>query len=428
MSRQSFSHSARVPLEETSPIGAADAEGGAVGEAGARWIERRISVIWALLFFNGLGSLPGRTILPIPRPIAQGLAFLALLVALVLSIGLNRRLLVRPNVVLGLSTILVAVALTSSIRLIVGPGAVVRTARFGIFLAVLWLLTPWWGSRNLLLLRCHFRALLWVSAIVLLGLAVSPSAALSGGKGGRLISILWYIPAPQVAEYAALGAGLAIVSWLSGTIAPAPAGLIAVTGVGMVLLSHTRTAIVGLVGGVVYAGLTLLLARRRIRRALAILVLVAPLAVVAAAPALSLWFTRGQSGAEIGGLTGRKEVWQMLVAKPRPAFNRWFGFGLSDKSFNGLAIDSTWLAVYQDEGLLGDVLVGGIFLFLLVAPVFRPPGPARAVASFIVVYCCIASYTEVGLGDASAYLLSIVVAASLLAPEAAQEPVAANHG
>ena len=42
-----------------------------------------------------------------------------------------------------------------------------------------------------------------------------------------------------------------------------------------------------------------------------------------------------------------------------------FGFGLSNNSFNGLPIDDSWLAVYQDQGIFGDVLSGLIMLSLL---------------------------------------------------------------
>lgn len=383
----------------------------------ARWVERRVSIIWALLFVNGLGSLPGPTVIPIPRPAAQALTSLALLVALMLSLGLNRRLVVRPNMVLGLSTALAVVALITSVRLLAGPGALVRSGRFGLFLVVLWLLTPWWGRRDLLLVRCHLRALIWVSVSVLVGLALAPSAALSGGEGGRLVGTLWAIPAPQVAAYAAIGAGLAAVLWLSGSLSGGPAFLIGSTGLAMVLLSQTRTAMVGLVSGVVCAALTLLLARRRVRRAVTLAAVAAPLGAVALAPTLSAWFTRNQSRTQLTGLTGRKQVWDALLAQPRSEFNRWFGFGLSDKSFNGLSVDSTWLAVYHDSGLIGDVLVAAILIFLLVALAFRPPGPGRAVGTFVVVYCAIASYTEVTLGDASVYLLAIVVAASVLVGE-----------
>ncbi|HEX2187144.1 MAG TPA: O-antigen ligase domain-containing protein, partial [Chloroflexota bacterium] len=50
-------------------------------------------------------------------------------------------------------------------------------------------------------------------------------------------------------------------------------------------------------------------------------------------------------------------------------------------------------------------------------------GPERALATFLVVYCAIASYTEVGLGDASPYLLHIVVAASLLVTARRDDPL-----
>jgi hypothetical protein len=45
-------------------------------------------------------------------------------------------------------------------------------------------------------------------------------------------------------------------------------------------------------------------------------------------------------------------------------------------------------------------------------------GIRRAVALFLVAYCLVASISETGLGDASPYLLNLVVAASLLAAPA----------
>ena len=389
----------------------------------ARWVERRIGIIWALLVFNALGSLPGPTLVAIPRPAAQALTSAALLAALLLSLGLNRRLVVRPNMVLGLATALAVVALVTSVRMTAGPGGVVRSGRLGCYLAVLWLLTPWWGRRDLLLVRCHLRALTWVSVSVLVGLALSPSVALSGGEGGRLVGTLWTIPAPQVAGYAAIAAGLAVVLWLAGSLAGGRALLIGSTGLAMVALSQTRTAMIGLVSGVVCAALSLLLARRRVRRVVTVAAIAAPVALVALAPTISMWFTRNQSSAQLSGLTGRKRVWDALLAQPRPDFNRWFGFGLSDKSFNGLPVDSTWLAVYHDQGLVGDVLVAALFLFVFVALAFCRPGAGRAVATFIVVYCAIASYTEVGLGDVSPYLLAIVVAASVIVHEVRDDRV-----
>ena len=372
-------------------------------------VQRRVTVIWLLLFFNVLAPA-GPLLLFIPDAIAQLLTMSALALALFLVLNLNRRLVIRPNVVLALFTLLAVVAFMTSIRGTAGVGGVLRSCRFLLFLSVLWLLTPWWGRRDLLLARCHLRALVVVSATVVAGLFIAPSAAL----GGRLVGILWPMPAPQVAEYAAVAAGMATVLWLSGRMPRTQMLFLAGAGVTMVLLTHTRTAVVALIGGVAAATFTLFLSRKRARRALQVALVALPMTIVLLAPAVLSWFARGQSPEELGRLTGRTAVWEMLRDAPRAEFHKWFGLGLTDKSFAGLPIDSTWFTLYHDEGLIGVVIVAAVILFLLVTPAFRPAGAARAVAAFLVVYTAIASYTEVGLGDASPYVLHLVVAASLL--------------
>jgi hypothetical protein len=389
------------PLTDTSP---------AVSDT---WVQRRVSIIWGLLFFNGLGFL-GASIVPIPRPVAQMFTMGALGLALLLAVRLNPGLRIRPNLVLALNSVLAVIALMTSVRGLAGAGAMARSARFLCFVSVLWLLTPWWGRRDLLMARCHLRALIVVSCSVLLGLVIRPGLALSGAGQGRLVGSLWPIPAPQVAEYAALAAGMALILWLAGAMARAPALLITGVGVSMLLASQTRTAMLGLAAGLAAAGATSFAFQRRFRKAALVGLAVLPAAVVLVGPAFYAWFTREQSAEQLTGLTGRRQVWTMLVNAPRPEFNQWFGFGLSDKSFNGLSIDSTWLAAYQDVGLAGVAIVAATFGFLLVIPAFRPPGPARAVATFLVVYCLVASYTEVGIGDASNYLLALVAAASMV--------------
>ena len=383
-----------------------------------RWVQRRITLIWGLLFLDVLAFRGGSAnlVLPISKSLGQLITGGALAAALLLALSLNRRLEIRPNVVLALATLLAGTALATSVLGAVGVGALIRCVRLIGFLAVLWLLTPWWGRRDLLLVRCHLRALLVVCATVVLGLLIHPSLALSGAGQHRLVGILWPIPAPQVAEYAAVAAGISVILWLSGRMAPTPAFIIGAAGSVMVLATQTRTAIIGLVVATAVGALTLFVSRSRVRRVVAVALIVVPIAAFALFPVFSIWFNRNQTGAERAGLTGRKQVWDALLASPRSGFNRLFGFGLSDKSFGGLSIDSTWLATYQDEGLVGDAVVAATLVILLVAPFFRPPGAGRAVATFIVVYSTVASYTEVGLGDASPYVLSIVVAASLVAP------------
>ena len=327
-------------------------------------------------------------------------------------------MLFRPNLVLVLASLLAVIAWATSIRGTAGAGAVLRCFRLSTFLFTLWLLTPWWGRRDLLLARCHLRALVLVSASVVAGALVAPSAALQG----RLTGVVWPVPPTQVGAFGALAAGMGIVFWLSGLVSRGRALMLGGGGVALLLLSETRTALVAVIVGLLVAAVSLFLARRRVRRTLAVLLLTAPVAALILAPAVTSFVRREQSPDQIRNLTGRKDVWNALLSAPRPEFNHWFGYGLSDKSFGGRPIDSTWLAVYHDLGLVGVGIVAALFLFLLVRPAFLPAGARRALAYFLVVYCLCASYTEVGLGDASPYLLHIVVAASLLTPDRVPPP------
>lgn len=373
---------------------------------------RRIGVIWGCLLANAMPWIGG-SVLPVPEAVSKVLLAGALGVALVLALRLNPRLVVRPNLLLTLATLLAVIAVMTAVRGEAGFGGVARSLRLCVFLAVLWLLTPWWGRRDLLLVRCHLWALVAVLATVVTGIFVQPSVL-----AGRLRGVIWPIPPPQVGQYAAVLGGMSIVLWMSRLLVRRQALTLFGAGVAILLLSHTRTASIALIVGVVLAASTLLVSRRRARRALTVMLLAVPVALVGLAPSLVSWFNRGQSVEAVSALTGRKPVWESLLRAPRPEFEQWFGSGLSDKSFNGLPIDSTWVAVYQDQGLAGDVIVAAMLGFLLVAPALRPSAPGRAVATFLVVYCAIASYAEVGLGDASPYLLHLVVAASLLATPA----------
>ena len=141
---------------------------------------RRVFAIWCLLFFNALTPTEG-AIVPIPHRVAQVLTQGALAAAIVLALTINPRLKVRPNWFLGLYTVLATTSLMMSVRL-VGLGTAFRSFRLIAILAVLWLLTPWWGRRDLTILRCQVRFLLVILATVILGLLISPGKAMPEGR------------------------------------------------------------------------------------------------------------------------------------------------------------------------------------------------------------------------------------------------------
>ncbi len=378
---------------------------------------RRVYAIWCLLFFNALTPIQG-SILPIPHRVAQLLTQGSLAVALVLALTINPRLRIRPNWFLGLYTLLAVTSLAMCVRL-VGLGTAYRSFRLIAFLAVLWLLTPWWGRRDLSVLRCQMRFLLIILATVVLGFFISPGKAM---PGGRLSGVIWPIWSTQVAHFSAEVAGLTVVLWLCRLMTGRRALMLAVPTMAILVLTHTRTALLAMVVGLLVAGISLFSARRRVRRTIAIALIIVVVAGIPAAPYLTHWLARGENSQELTDLTGRTKAWSAALATQRPTTNLIFGSGLSNDAVigspnaaeNGLPIDSSWISIYQDQGIVGEVLVSAIFVLLLVLAFTRARGPTRALALYLIVYCLIASVSESGLGSASQYLLDLCVAASLL--------------
>jgi hypothetical protein len=140
--------------------------------------------------------------------------------------------------------------------------------------------------------------------------------------------------------------------------------------------------------------------------------------VVMAAGVLTTWLTRGQDAQQLTSLTGRRDFWTLVLNLPRTRFQEIFGFGLSNGSVNGLPIDSNWLVAYLQQGLFGVVLCAAMLLFVLVTAFFQPSGIRRALAFFLITYCLIASFTQVGFATVTTYLLELTLAVSLLVPSA----------
>lgn len=377
-----------------------------------RSVRRRVGLVWGLLVLNALTYYG--SVLHVPSALGKGISQAALPAALLVALTVNRRVIVRPNIFLCLVSLLVFEAVITSLQ----PqhlGTVYRTFRLAEFVAALWLLTPWWGRRDLLLVRCHLASLAVVQGTVVLGLLVAPGRALGGG---RLSGVLWGIPATEVGHYAAVSTGLLIVLWLGGLI-PGKATLIAVAAEAVVLvLTHTRTALIALVAALLVAGLSQILSVVRVRRFFATAGVIVATGIVMAAGVLTTWLARGQDTQELTSLTGRTEFWTLVLDLPRTKFQEIFGFGLSNGSVDGLPIDSNWLVAYLQQGLFGVVVCAALLLFVLVAAFFQPSGTKRALALFLITYSLVASFTQVGFATASIYLLELTLAASLLVPSA----------
>ena len=375
-----------------------------------RSIRRRVGIAWGLLFLNTLTFVPGG-LLPIPHFVGKGLTQGALPLAILVALTVNPKITVRPNVFLCLVSLLLADTVITTLQ----PqhlGTVYRTFRLAEFVGALWLLTPWWGRRDMLLFRCHLRCLFIALGSVLLGILIAPGHAFA--QDGRLSGVIWPMFPTQVAQYAAVAAGLTVVLWLARLLS----GRVALAGVmpavALLLLTHTRTALAGLVAGILVAGLSLFTINSRVRKFFTAGAAAVSIGIITVAGVVTTWLARGENAQGLTTLTGRTNFWALVLNQPRTTFQKIFGFGLSNASINGLPIDSNWLASYMMEGLLGVVICATILAFLFVTAFFQPRGVQRALALFLVTYCTLASFTETSFTDVSTYLLHLTVAASLL--------------
>ncbi|MFI1935872.1 O-antigen ligase domain-containing protein [Streptomyces purpureus] len=380
-----------------------------------------VGVVWGLLILNTLGSAGAKTIVPLPRSLIQMITMGALVAAFALALALNLRLRVRPSAFLFLLTLLLVPSVLSSADLDSGFGALFRCARLALFVGTLWLLSHWWdGSATFV--RHHIRLYFAVLASVAAGLLISPGAAMPELYGGRLVGALWPLTPPQIGQYAAVITGLTVLLVLGRRTDRVSAAVVVVPALVLLALTHTRTATLGLLIGLMLAIGSLVLTSAAARRFFAWAVLCVTVAAVAFNSALQAWFLRGQSQENFSNLTGRAKVWDALLAAPRTASEQLLGAGLGDKSFGGLPIDNSWLAVYHEQGLTGAVIVAAMVAVLGGVALLRPPSLPRACAIFLISYCAIASYTEAGLGDASPYLLHLTAAASLLTARTSEVP------
>ena len=378
-------------------------------------VPRLLLLAWGGLFFNVLTPSGNATIVPIPHAVNQALAQGSLILAVVLALLANPRIVIRPHMILVLLSLMAVVALIASLNSTFFVGSTYRALRLLGFVLCLWLLTPWWGRRDLVLLRAH-RICLWLAlGSVVVGAVLAPGKAFAGA--GRLSGAVWPIPAPQVAHYAAILLGSSAILWMCRVIGGRHTVLAVVVSVAVLIGTHTRTALLGTIIGLAVAAASLFLGHARVRRTSASTLLLAVVAGTLFTPQIVTWVARGQSAEDASQLTGRTKVWSASLEEVRPRMKELFGNGLSNKSFDGLPVDNNWVATYLDLGWFGIVVQVTFILLLLAMAATHVRGPRRAVALFLIVYCIVASITETGTGDASTYLLDIVVAAALLVRE-----------
>lgn len=389
-------------------------------EARDRWERRRVGVVWGLLILNTLTFFPATysglpLVVPIPSSIGKAITQAALPAALIVALTVNRRMAIRPGMFLILASLLVVEALLTTIEVDQLSNAY-RTLRFVEFLITLWLISPWWGRRDLLLIRCHLISMYVVLGSVVLGLLAAPSNALAQG---RLEGVFWPNPPTQVAEFSAVTLGIVVILWLERLVSGRAALAVVISAGAVLLLTHTRTALLALLSGVLVGGLSLFLSNERVRKFFIAVSAVAFIGALTASGYVTKWWARGEFSNELYSLTGRSKIWAGLLKIPRDQFQMLLGSGLGSQGYLGNPIDNSWLVAYNEQGLISVAICAAMLLFLFVAACFRARGVRRALALFLVTYVAVTSYTESGLSAPSMIFLYLAIAASLIVPSAA---------
>ena len=263
-----------------------------------------------------------------------------------------------------------------------------------------------------MLLRIQLRWLYIALGSAFIGMLIAPGKAFA--FDGRLEGVVWPMTATQLAQYGAVATGLTVILWLGRRVSGRAALSGVVFAMPILLLTHTRTALVALVAGILVAGLSLFAVNARVRKFFVSLAVFVSVVVTTAAGVISTWLARGEGAQGLTSLTGRTNFWALVLSEPRTFLQDIFGFGLSNSTVDGKPIDSNWLVAYQMEGLYGVTVCAAMLIFLAIAALFQAPGVRRALIFFIVVYCTVASFTEDAYADVSTYLLHLVVAGSLL--------------
>ena len=171
---------------------------------------------------------PG-SLLHMPSIIGNGVAQAALPLAILVALTVNPKIRVRPNVFLCLVSLLVLDTVITAAEQ-QHLGTMYRTFRLAEFVVALWLLTPWWGRTTCCSSGVIFAASSWPSARCFSASSsprVAPSPCRQALRGDLADG------PTQVAQYAAVAAGLMVVLWLARLLS----GRVTLAGVTVAVLS-----------------------------------------------------------------------------------------------------------------------------------------------------------------------------------------------
>jgi len=286
-------------------------------------------------------------------------------------------------------------------------------------------------GRFLLMVYANAAAYAALALTVFAGVVLAPELAWQEGRpfqSARLVGAFLPMMAPRVGEIGALLVGLVVILWAQRKV-----GLVALVsavaaGAALVVFSHTRTAALALVLGLLIAFGTTLASpagRRGLGLVAAALALALPFL-----PRISDWILRGQDSQQFQNLSGRTAAWDFILSQPYDPQLFWLGHGLGEKKvllrrgqgdINVVPIDNSWLDSFWETGAVGAALVALAVLAALIYALKTPGYAAKACSGFLMTYVIVASVSESGLCDFSSMTLLVLVAVLISAVDRANK-------
>lgn len=308
----------------------------------------------------------------------------------------------------GVLSVVVLVSLLGAFAAGNGMATLVLVARVLILMATVLLLlscVPWDAA-----VAC----LLWAMAIVAIVAGATGIGTLASGRLGGGVP---EIHPNELAELAAVPlVGLVIVALRRGVrTRHIVAAIVLLT---LVVSTGSRSALLA-VG--IASGIAVLTNGRLERRIIAVLLAVIPVAYAIAAFTgfLDALASRGGTSAASGALDSRFDAWRPVLAWAWDSWEKWIGVGLSVKEIevdvkwlDTQVLDSSWVSLLAQAGLIGVTLVGVLLLWCIATAMASRD--RRGVLLPMLVLIVMRSLTESGLVDSATPLILFLSVATLL--------------
>jgi O-antigen ligase len=200
---------------------------------------------------------------------------------------------------------------------------------------------------------------------------------------------------------------------------------------GIVVATGSRIALVGILFGAIVALVTNGVRRRGVLYALLVFVPVI-YGVIVFTGVVDGLASRGGTSAESTALDSRLTGWQVVLGWDWASWQRWLGVGLSVKEVavqekwrSSQVLDSSWVSLLAQAGLLGVLLIGLLVAWCVITAVTA--ASRRGLLLPLLTMFVIRTFTESGMVDSAMPFVLFVTLSALLTRRSRQASGPPGH-